>query len=113
MNKFSGPHDPDYRAVSGKIAMILSEIRTKSVLTNADIYIRKTHYSKEKLEIVRISGETLVMDQCYINLALVEHVDDGLNRSRDRDMASQSSAFTLTARLNVQMPDKQSLIELP
>lgn len=112
MNKFSGPDDPGYRAVAGKIAIILHSIRTNSVLEDADAWIRINHYTDEMLKIERISGETLPMDQCYINLAMVKHVDNASNRSKDRDTA-QSSPFSLTARLKIEMPDKKFLIELP
>lgn len=112
MNKFSGPDDLGYHAVAGKIAIILHSIRTNSVLEYTDARIRE-HYTGEMLKIERISRETLHMNQCYINLAMVKQADDASNRSKDGDTAPQSSPFSLTARLKIETPDKKFLIELP
>lgn len=68
---YYGPEDPGYEFVAGKIEEILRHIRTNSLLEQADTLIRNEHYTKDMLEIERLSGERLSMDQCYINLALV------------------------------------------
>ncbi|KAF7549666.1 hypothetical protein G7Z17_g6223 [Cylindrodendrum hubeiense] len=72
MNKFFGPEDSDYTAVAGKIQGIVWKIREGRPLEKADAWIRKECYTADRLKIERLSGDLLSMDQCYINLAIVE-----------------------------------------
>ncbi|KAK0722210.1 hypothetical protein B0T26DRAFT_701827 [Lasiosphaeria miniovina] len=77
MNKFSGPDDPGYVLVAGR------------------------------LRIERLSGVLLPMDRCYINLAIVEQQPgDKTSPSDDEGRAQKDSPFSLLARLNIMAPDK-------
>jgi hypothetical protein len=110
MNKFRDCECDDYNIVSGEICKILRKIREeRTPLEEADAEIRK-HYTAERLKIERLSGKALSMEQCYINLALVEQPGkhtEGLNEaSKEGDTASWSSPFSLSARLKVETPEK-------
>ncbi|KAF3760103.1 hypothetical protein M406DRAFT_75454 [Cryphonectria parasitica EP155] len=117
MNKFRGGCDDyDYVSVARQIESVLQRIRDD----NADTWIRKHHYTEDKLRIERLSGKPLSMEQCYINLAIVKQPDENAENSKERstkgsegDAAPHSSPFSLHARLKIEMPDKKSLIELP
>ncbi|KAK7414261.1 hypothetical protein QQX98_006858 [Neonectria punicea] len=108
MNKFGGPEDPDYQSVAGKIEKFLLKIRKNE----ADDWIRDNHYTPERLKIDRLSDEPLPMDQCYVNLAIVEQVAGGQDAARSNSPPSSSSPFTLFARQKVEIPDKTVQVEL-
>ncbi|CAI4217182.1 unnamed protein product [Parascedosporium putredinis] len=56
----------------------------------------------------------LHIDQCYINLALVEHTsDDATNSSGSENDIPQSSPFSLTSRLKIEKLDATQTIALP
>ncbi|KAL7784928.1 hypothetical protein V8C37DRAFT_413165 [Trichoderma ceciliae] len=110
MNKFSGPEDPDYKCVAGKIEEILLDIRTNSLLDVADAWIHDHHYTADRLKIERLSGELLSMDQCYINLAIVEQSNQGEGRLKEGDVTP--SPFSLFHRQKVTTPDKTIQVEL-
>ena len=94
-NKFGSPECADYQRVAGKIRDFLAKIREGTLLTQADRWIRTKHYTVKRLEIERLSGAALSMDQCYINLAIIEQPGHS-GRSEG------PSPFSLPARLNVQ-----------
>ncbi|KAL6836761.1 armadillo-type protein [Trichoderma sp. SZMC 28015] len=105
MNKFKGPDDPDYRCVTAKIEEILQNIRTNSLLDDADAWIRNKHYTADRLKIERLSGDLLSMDQCYINLAVVEQRgQEGGN--------GKASPFSLFHRQRVETPDETIQVRL-
>jgi HEAT repeat protein len=106
-NKFSGPGCADYQKVAGKIQEFLGKIRQGTALVQADAWIRDKHYTAARLEIETLSGHVLSMDQCYINLAIIEQ-----HRSKGAS-ETQSSPFSLSARLKVEMPDQDIQVELP
>ncbi|GIC94571.1 uncharacterized protein Aud_001900 [Aspergillus udagawae] len=110
MNKFPGPNDPDYVAVAGKIRILIDDICEASSLKKADDWIRYNHYTPDRLEIERLSGETLSMEQCYINLALVEQLGDIESHSEEGD--AQPSPFSFAARLKVETPEKNLQVDL-
>ncbi|KAH8884294.1 hypothetical protein GQ53DRAFT_797897 [Thozetella sp. PMI_491] len=117
MNKFHGPGDPGYNCVVEKVEEILRKIRKNSLLEEADAWIRDQVYTKDRLEIQRLSGNSLPMDQCYINLAIVEQPRESAShsegRSEEGDTAPQPSPFSLLSRQKVETPDKKIQIELP
>lgn len=105
MNKFKGPEDPDYGCVAAKIEEILQNIRTNSLLDDADAWIRNKHYTADRLKIERLSGDLLSMDQCYINLAVVEQRgQEGGN--------GKASPFSLFHRQRVETPDGAIQVQL-
>ncbi|KAL6904384.1 armadillo-type protein [Trichoderma evansii] len=110
MNKFNGLEDPDFQCVVGKIEEILRNIRTKSPLDDADAWIRNKHYDVDRLKIERLSGGLLPMDQCYINLAVVEQRDQDSERPKARD--AKSSPFSIFNRQKIETPDTAVQVEL-
>ncbi|KAI1087121.1 armadillo-type protein [Rostrohypoxylon terebratum] len=111
MNKFSSPSDVDYNRVAGKVEWLLNKIIKGTPLQRADTWILDRHYTgrtQERLKIRRLSGEYLPMKQCYINLAIVDFKRDSHNRPE-----IQSTPFSLFSRLEAEIPDEKSLIELP
>ena len=108
MNKFENPECPDYKKVVGKIQDMLKKIREGTLLVQADAWIRDKHYTADRLKIERLSGESLSMEQCYINLAIVEQLNQNVNHT-----TQQSFPLSLRARLRVQTPAKNIQIELP
>ncbi|KAK1656686.1 hypothetical protein BDP55DRAFT_521187, partial [Colletotrichum godetiae] len=114
MNKFRGPKadDPDYKLVVDKILAFLEDIRKGTPLEQANAWIREKHYNKERLKIERLSGDPLPMDQCYINLALIETLQENNLKQKSVDQPLQPSPFSLTSRLMVETPHKDSQIEL-
>ncbi|KAJ4157867.1 hypothetical protein NW754_009517 [Fusarium falciforme] len=110
MNKFHSPECADYKSVAAKIKEIAGKIREGTPLQQADELIRNKHYSEDRLRIERLSGDKLPMDQCYINLAIVEQSGQDAGRSKEGD--ATASPFSLFARQKVETPDKTIQVEL-
>jgi predicted NACHT family NTPase len=106
MNKFNGPGCADYKTVAGTIQEFLRKIREGTPLMQADVWIRTKIYTPDRLKIERLSGDALPMDQCYINLAIIEqHRSEG-------DSKTRSTPFSLSARLKVKTVDENMQVEL-
>ncbi|KAF4624600.1 hypothetical protein G7Y89_g13570 [Cudoniella acicularis] len=71
----------------------------------ADIELLRQYATGPHLQIERISGDRLSMDQCYINLAIVKH-------SQDEGTTRQSSPFSLSARMKVEKPGDKNQVQL-
>ncbi|KID80780.1 nacht nucleoside triphosphatase, partial [Metarhizium brunneum ARSEF 3297] len=117
MNKFHGTDDPEYQKVAGKLEEFLHGIREGTVLNIADAWIRNQCYAADRLQIRRLSEEELPMEQCYINLAIIEQqcgrVSSGSGYgSNGADSTSQSYPFSILSRQKVQTPDKSIHVEL-
>ncbi|KAI9148375.1 Vegetative incompatibility protein [Paramyrothecium foliicola] len=91
------------------IRQVLQEHGT--ALQEADEWVRNEHYNKEdRLEISRLSGESLPMAQCYVNLAIVKHSTvPGSSAARE---GRQGSPFSFLARQKVETLDKKFQVEL-
>ncbi|KAJ8123683.1 hypothetical protein O1611_g9537 [Lasiodiplodia mahajangana] len=113
MNKFSGPDDLGYKAVSGQIDSIIRDSREARLIDKARVWMRDRHYSEENLKIKRLSGASLPMDQCYINLTIVEQSRDGATGSARRFGIQGASPFSLLARLGVETPQEGKEVTLP
>ncbi|KAK9444494.1 armadillo-type protein [Metarhizium brunneum] len=116
MNKFGGANCKDYRLVANKIEDIVRKIYDGTWLQKADAWIRDKHYADGRLKIERLSGESLPMEQCYINLAIVEKPNkntDCTGKESQSDSAPQSSPFSLLTRQKVETPDETIQVELP
>ncbi|OTA00183.1 hypothetical protein A9Z42_0056160 [Trichoderma parareesei] len=107
MNKFCGPEDADYKVVAGKLETLVQIVRN-GPLQQADAWIREKHYTADRLQIQRLSGQRLPMDQCYINLVIMEQHGSLPGNST----SSQASPFSIFARQNVRSPDRKSQVEL-
>lgn len=109
MNKFPGPDDSDYKKVVEIISRFLEDMRTESPLEQAESWIRQKHYNEQRLKIQRLSGESLDIDRCYINLALLKTRQTDISVDNE---ASPSSPFTLNERLRVHTPPEDLRVEL-
>src|SRR5579862_6781590 len=90
------------------------ECCVKAQLFYADMKIRE-HYLQNDgrfLKVERLSGDRLPMDQCYINLAIVEQSGPMAGRSEEGDTRHKSSTFSLLARLKVETPHLGKQISL-
>ncbi|RDW91693.1 hypothetical protein BP5796_02858 [Coleophoma crateriformis] len=115
MNKFKGPECPGYKLVVGQVQRILGMIREGSLLEQADVWIREKHYTEDRLKIDRLSGERLMMEQCYINLAIVEQPRGNAASSGgpgNQEISPLSSHSSLRARLRIETPAKDVQVEL-
>ncbi len=115
MNKFHGPDDPGYKEVGGKIQSLLATMRKGTTLDHVDAWIRDKHYTSGKLRIERLSGARLLMDRCYVNLAIIKEPDFDIARpgeSATGGWPPQLSAFSLGARLKTTTPDKSIQVDL-
>ncbi|KAK3953985.1 peptidase C14, partial [Pseudoneurospora amorphoporcata] len=116
MNKFGSRDCKDYQKVAEKIKEFIGEIRKGTPLAQADAWIREKCYTEDRLKIERLSGTKLPMDQCYINLSIIERTGEDKDHSKkesEEESVSQSSPFSLTARLKVEMPDGTIQVDLP
>ncbi|KAI0411229.1 hypothetical protein F5X98DRAFT_62079 [Xylaria grammica] len=110
MNKFHSASDGDYGLVAGSIHNILETIRDGRPLQRLDAYIKGYCYKAENLEIVRISGASLSVESCYVNLVVIDHPAEE-RQTVQRD-ALQSSKFSLHNRLNIETPNKGKQVEI-
>ncbi|KAJ3488535.1 hypothetical protein NLG97_g6181 [Lecanicillium saksenae] len=107
LNKCSGTSD----ALFKQLRKAILRLKVPSLLEQADAWIRYRQYTPERLRIERLSGESLAMDQCYVNLAIIEQHDQGTDKSRKQ--ATTSSPFPLFARQNIDTPSETMQVELP
>ncbi|GAW22188.1 hypothetical protein ANO14919_117230 [Xylariales sp. No.14919] len=112
MNKFRGPDDPGYIVVAKRVQALLEEVRKGRPVEMANVWIRDNRYSIENLNIERLSGDVLPMDQCYINLAIIQQSKDTAESSMEEDEEQESSPFSLFARLRVERPREGKEIAL-
>ncbi|KAF5508836.1 NACHT, LRR and PYD domains-containing protein 10 [Colletotrichum fructicola] len=111
LNKFDGPDHPGFR----EIKTVIEKLRAKPLIQQADDVLLEKHYASKKLTIKRLSGEELSMDQCYINLVIVEQVqaktpqDFGLEA---KNSAPKPSPFSLVARLNIESSSDHGQVRL-
>ncbi|KAI0412356.1 ARM repeat-containing protein [Xylaria grammica] len=112
MNKFRGPDDPGYIFVAKRVQALLEEVRKGRPVDIANVWIRDNRYSIENLNIERLSGEVLPMDQCYINLAIIQNSNDTAESLMEEVGEQESSPFSLFARLRVERPQEGKEIAL-
>ncbi|KAE8330029.1 hypothetical protein BDV39DRAFT_202613 [Aspergillus sergii] len=82
-------------------------------MLSADIKLTQYYETGRRLEIVRLSGEQLRMDECYINLSIIESKDmesrEGINAKKSN---IRDSEFSILKRLKVQAPSRERELEL-
>ncbi|KAH0528940.1 hypothetical protein TsFJ059_003751 [Trichoderma semiorbis] len=103
MNKFSGPDDLDYITVVGRLEALLQLVRDRPP-RQADIWIHHKHYTADRLQIERLSGDRLPMEQCYINLVIVARPGEKAHKPT----SAQSFPFSLLARQKAEAADDVS-----
>ncbi|PFH60224.1 hypothetical protein XA68_11289 [Ophiocordyceps unilateralis] len=111
VNKFCGPEDPNLCNVVRAIERLLQTIRAKPLLDEVDAQLRNYYLEPGggRLKIQRLSGDMLPLDQCYINLAIVQCASKsaiGVERKR------KTSPFSPLARRSVDSPDQKTQVEL-
>ncbi|KAF5676980.1 NACHT LRR PYD domain-containing protein [Fusarium circinatum] len=74
-------------------------------LKEADDWLLQHCYSKENLEIERLSGERLPLEQCYINLMVIPHARNQTSRLSNLTPSNKIKNLSLFRRLNVEGPD--------
>lgn len=80
---------------------------------SADIKLTQYYETGRRLEIVRLSGEQLKMDQCYINLSIIESKDMASQKGINADKPNvRDPRFSILQRLIVQAPNSESEVEL-
>ncbi|CAG8114833.1 unnamed protein product [Penicillium olsonii] len=114
VNKFEGPDDPEYAKVSRAVQELVNRARHgrhDRLIERAKAWIQDNRYSLPNLEIKRLSGDLLPMNQCYINLALVER-QENMSQSGNSKAAAEYSPLSLQARLNLFAPREEVEIYL-
>ncbi|KUL81435.1 hypothetical protein ZTR_10668 [Talaromyces verruculosus] len=92
--------------------LLLSTIPTLPIVS-VDAKLREYYMNPKnnRLQIERLSGDALDMQQCYINLSIIEY------KQNDQNMPSQeqslSSAFSLPNRLKLRADDPEKELTLP
>ncbi|QYS95437.1 NACHT domain-containing protein [Trichoderma simmonsii] len=110
MNKFAGPDDPDYITVTGRLDALLQLIRHG--LQQVDTWMREKNYTADRLQIERLSGQRLPMDQCYINLVIIERLEEQLDQSTKAQSLQYSLAAQQFTRRTAETYHHRSEIEL-
>ncbi|KAL8310386.1 hypothetical protein RB597_010302 [Gaeumannomyces tritici] len=86
----------------------------KAQVFYADVKVREHYLENDErlLKVERLSGDRLPMEQCYINLAVVEQADHIASRSEQGGSEGKSSPFSLLARLKVEAPAQDKQVSL-
>ncbi|KAK1634576.1 hypothetical protein BDP81DRAFT_462415 [Colletotrichum phormii] len=111
LNKFNSPDHPGFKDIKAAI----EKFRAQPIIEQADDFLLKKHYNSEKLMIQRLSGKELSIDQCYINLSIVEQIQRDKpfrNELEAKNSEPKSSPFSLLARLKVETSAEQSQVQL-
>ncbi|GJN75978.1 hypothetical protein PLICBS_010089 [Purpureocillium lilacinum] len=106
LNKCAGRDDKLYQILKDAIG----RLRAPSRLEQADKLILDEYYTEDRLQIDRLSGVRLPMDQCYINLAIVEQADQDAGHSNEEGTAL--SQHTLLSRQKIEVPDNTKMVDL-
>ncbi|KAI0860357.1 hypothetical protein F4860DRAFT_479585 [Xylaria cubensis] len=106
MTKFWGSEDKQYKRLKDTINKLIPSDEEYE-------YIREKIYTEDKLRIERLSKQTLAIDQCYINLAIVTQFKDAqLEKHKSDDTAYQSLPFSRSSRLKIETPTEERQVEL-
>ncbi|KAL7934294.1 peptidase C14 [Trichoderma chlorosporum] len=131
INKFADPNDRAFQAVSAEITKMCN---VEPIFKKAVNYLHDKCYDESKLRIERLSGAISPMNECFINLAIVENVQ--LNKAAkkeseksgkpsrdffllptmlellDEEEFGKSSPFSLLARQKVETPNEKLQVSL-
>ncbi|KAI0414058.1 ARM repeat-containing protein [Xylaria grammica] len=121
LNKYANPEDDAFCVVSFRIKELVDGARktlqAKGIVSlwESDDWIIQHRYTLDKLKIERLSGREMPIDQCYINLAIVEQPGSGGPQpgEESENSSAQSSQFSLTTRLKVEKPAENNQVDLP
>lgn len=76
-----------------------------------DMKLREYYETDNRLKIKRLSGEFLNIEQCYINLSIIEHPQE--NRDTMSRAQPPSSRFSLLDRLKITADAPEQKVKLP
>ncbi|KAL4934773.1 nucleoside phosphorylase domain-containing protein [Aspergillus oleicola] len=96
-------------AAAAYAKMFLSGIPA-APLINIDHQLQEYYERNNRLKIKRLSGDFLDMEQCYINLSIIEY------RHKDRDTKLQEkspSSFSILSRLKITADSPEKEVTLP
>lgn len=80
------------------------------MLEQADTALKTEYYTDVHLKVERLSGDPLSLDQCYINLAILEQTSEVTDRKQRA--GAQASRHSIFARQRVETPDQASRVDL-
>lgn len=106
LNKCTGQEDELYT----QLKVAIDSLKAPSLLKQADTLIRDKRYAPKELKIQRLSGDLLPIEQCYINLAIVEQSSQVASRLGKESAAS--SPFSIFAREKVETPEEAIQVNL-
>ncbi|KAJ5724968.1 peptidase C14 [Penicillium malachiteum] len=106
LDKFIGKDDEFYQ----KLKTSIQHLRVPSILERADKSLREYYTECKRLNIKRLSGDLLPLDQCYINLAIVEQTSKNMRQETQPD--KKTPQYSLFACQKVETPDKAVQVEL-
>ncbi|KAI0414730.1 hypothetical protein F5X98DRAFT_389615 [Xylaria grammica] len=114
INKFCCSGCKDHQTVVSNVRGLVNKIRISIPLNQADEWIRTKHYTRDRLKIERLNGRGLEMEQCYINLTMVQTSADYANlyMEGERDIINQPFSFSLQTRLQLDTPNHDIPVEL-
>ncbi|KAL4946972.1 hypothetical protein BDW69DRAFT_190653 [Aspergillus filifer] len=95
-------------AAYGKV--FLSANPAPSVIS-IDVKLQEYYNMDNRLRIKRLSGDFLDMEQCYINLSIIEYRDQ--NQNADLQTKPSSSGFSLLDRLKIAADTPENEVTLP
>jgi hypothetical protein len=86
---------------------------TRAQVYYADVMIRDFYLQGKHVKVERLSGVTLPMDQCYVNLVVIEHSSPNDTPGGRDTPVSGSSPFSLFSRLKIETPHENRRVDLP
>lgn len=75
----------------------------------ADLKLAEYYEQDKRLEIIRLSGDPLSLNECYINLLIIESRGA---RTEEKTSSSQGSEFFMITRLKVEAPSAEKAVDL-
>ncbi|KAL4749549.1 hypothetical protein BDW72DRAFT_204630 [Aspergillus terricola var. indicus] len=93
------------------LSIVPVEDSTAARSRQVDIKLREYYEMDNHTKIKRLSGEFLDMDQCYINLSIIEYQQQ--NRDAMSQTRSSSSGFSLFNRLKIAADTPEREVTLP
>ena len=101
--------------ITGKPRNLLNEAWEgcqKAKLFYADVAIAKYYTEKGRLSIIRLTGDLLPMEKCYVNLAIIES-STGVNAKGPSLGEKQVSELSITRRLKVETVNTENEVDFP
>ena len=85
----------------GELKNTIKRLKARSLLEQADTKTHEYHDKSDRLNIERLLGESLGVDECYINLAIVEQ--SGYDVGNPGEEGVSASSFSILARQKIEV----------